>query len=253
MTITDFEKAGKGSSPRRFDLLIVEDNSHCRDFFKLIFEQAGFDCRTAESIAKARVILKSRVPDLIILDEGLPDGSGLDLCREIRRDQRFRRALVAFLTARKNVFNGSEWSKAGGDACWPKTNKYARLTAAAYALLRRRAWDEESIETRIPGLIIDLERNIISYERIPSKNLSPREMRLFHLIAKAYPYPCSRKEIEESLFRYGNAESSALALNQCVSRLKKKLPANLLPFFQTIHGMGYCLGIPSLDAEKSSV
>ena len=253
MTLTDFAKEGKGSSSRRFELVIVEDNPHCRDLFKFVFEQAGFDCRTAESIAEARTILKSRVPDLIILDEGLPDGSGLDLCREIRQEKKFRRVLVSFLTARKSVFNGSEWSKAGGDACWPKTNKYTRLTAAAYALLRRRAWDEESIETRIPGLIIDLERNTVSYQRIPSKNLSPREMRLFRLIANAYPCSCLREEIKEVLFRYGDADTSALALNQIISRLKKKLPANLLPFFQTIHGMGYCLGIPSLDAEKSSV
>ncbi len=236
-----------------FNLLIVEDDPHCMDFLKFVFQEAGFRCRMAGTIGEAWTLLKSRIPDLIILDEHLPDGSGLDLCRRIRQEGGLRRVLVAFLTARKSVSDGGEWSKAGGDACWAKTGKHARLTAAAHALLRRRDWDAREEESRVPGLSIDLDKQFVSYNQIRSRELSRREMRLFRLIINAYPRPCSREEIEKSLFCYDKSDISALALNQIVSRLKKKLPPNFLPFFQTIHGTGYCLIIPSPDAEKSSV
>ncbi len=251
MAISKAQKIDANSRADRFNLVIVEDDPHCQAFFKLIFEQAGFRCQMAGSLQEAWAVLKSCVPDLIILDESLPDGSGLDLCRKIRQEPQLCRVLLAFLTARKNVFNGSDWSKAGGDACWAKTHNHARLTASAHALLRRREWDTKTLESRIPGLLIDFKRNLVSYNQTISKNISRREMRLFEIIIDAYPNPCSRETIKKSLFRYNEEKSADLALNQLMCRLKNKLPANLSPFLQTIHGMGYCMSFKTSVAEQS--
>lgn len=66
-------------------LLVVEDEPDLTRLLRLIFDPARFTVRTASDLATARLTLaRSPLPDLAIIDVILPDGSGLDLCRELK-------------------------------------------------------------------------------------------------------------------------------------------------------------------------
>ena len=65
-------------------ILLVEDNADVQEFNQFLLEKQGFTVDTADTLAAARVIVARRMPDAIVLDIGLPDGSGLDFLREIR-------------------------------------------------------------------------------------------------------------------------------------------------------------------------
>lgn len=66
------------------DLLIVDDEASLRDFLSIVFEEERWRVETAASLAAARAALAKNEPDLILCDLMLPDGSGIDLLREVK-------------------------------------------------------------------------------------------------------------------------------------------------------------------------
>ncbi|MEA2339688.1 MAG: two-component system, NtrC family, response regulator PilR, partial [Thermoanaerobaculia bacterium] len=66
------------------NLLIVDDEASLRDILSIVFEEEGWRVETAGSVAEARVGLAKNEPDLVLCDLMLPDGSGIDLLREIK-------------------------------------------------------------------------------------------------------------------------------------------------------------------------
>lgn len=86
-------------------ILLVEDNPFNRLLISELLEP-GYQVIEAPNLSEARRALSESVPDLVLLDMNLPDGNGLDLAREIRRDERLRALPVAALTA--NAMRGDE-------------------------------------------------------------------------------------------------------------------------------------------------
>ena len=78
-------------------IFLVEDDEGYSELIRLVLEQRGFSCNVAYTLAQARKRLAAHEADLIILDGHLPDGSGLDLCAELRRDPRFAKAMIVIL------------------------------------------------------------------------------------------------------------------------------------------------------------
>src|SRR5713226_1406783 len=66
------------------DLLIVDDEASLRDFLSIVFEEDGWRVQTAATLADGRAVLQKEEPDLVLCDLMLPDGSGLELLREIK-------------------------------------------------------------------------------------------------------------------------------------------------------------------------
>jgi len=66
------------------NLLIVDDEASLRDFLSIVFEEEGWHVETAGSLAESRAALAKQEPELILCDLMLPDGSGIDLVREVK-------------------------------------------------------------------------------------------------------------------------------------------------------------------------
>lgn len=81
-----------------YKVLVVDDSPVVRSVIRKYCLLEGFDVVEAESCAAAREILRAMQPDLVILDMVLPDGEGLELCREIRADERLRWVPIIILT-----------------------------------------------------------------------------------------------------------------------------------------------------------
>ena len=73
------------ASPSAQSILVVEDEASIASFVSLYLKNAGYDVRTAPTVAEATRQLLAAMPDLIVLDLMLPDGDGVELCRRIRQ------------------------------------------------------------------------------------------------------------------------------------------------------------------------
>jgi DNA-binding response OmpR family regulator len=93
-------------------ILLVEDDSLLRHAFRLLLEDAGYRISEAGTGAEAISTAASDTPDLVLLDMGLPDAHGLDVCRELRQNEEMRSAVIVALTGRV----GAEEKQAAIDA-----------------------------------------------------------------------------------------------------------------------------------------
>ncbi len=120
-------------------LLIVEDETHLAVNLRFNFEAEGYQVRVAQRLSEARAALSGAGVDLIVLDVMLPDGSGLDFLRELRR--RNDRTPVLLLTARSASQHVVEGLELGADDYVCKPFSLEELIGRVGALLRRRRWD----------------------------------------------------------------------------------------------------------------
>ena len=75
-------------------ILILEDDENLSRGIAFTFQKDGYHTVSAGSIAEGKQALEQYKPDLLILDLGLPDGNGMDLCKEIRKKRRFPRRIM---------------------------------------------------------------------------------------------------------------------------------------------------------------
>ncbi|MBI4060045.1 MAG: response regulator [Elusimicrobia bacterium] len=94
-------------------ILVVEDEDNIAEFLRYILESENFTVKTAASLAEARLRLKEGQPDAVILDRGLPDGDGLEICRELKGAG--AKPPVLILSARKDPTEMREGLDAGAD------------------------------------------------------------------------------------------------------------------------------------------
>lgn len=90
-------------------VLLVEDDRVLLDLNKRVLTNEGYRVISARNLQEARTVMEKDIPQAVVLDVDLPDGSGLDFCRELRRTTTIP---IVFLTARK----GGEDEQAGYDA-----------------------------------------------------------------------------------------------------------------------------------------
>lgn len=223
--------------------LVIEDDPEYAQLLRMVLGRLDYRFEHAASISAARERLREYTPDLILLDGRLPDGSGLDLCREIRQEARLARALVIILSARKALWQNQEWLNAQADQCWPKMFDVDRLFASIKALLRRIEWDTKVMKPAIPGLLLDPASKTIAYQGFVSRKLADREFAFMNMLFNAYPDTLSRDAVHEKIFVLSRAEQFDLALNEFMHRLRKKLPPTLTDRIEAVYGSGYRLNL----------
>ena len=94
-------------------ILVIEDEEDISELLRYILENENYKVKIAASLAEARAHLKGGLPDAVLLDRGLPDGDGLDICRELKGAGKTPAVLV--LSARKDPSEVSEGLAAGAD------------------------------------------------------------------------------------------------------------------------------------------
>jgi DNA-binding response OmpR family regulator len=117
-------------------ILIVEDNRNILSANRELLELSGYRVITASSLAEGRKKVREEHPDLIILDIMLPDGNGLELCRELRENSDVRILFLSALNTKDDVIRGL---REGGDDYLGKPYLTEELLLRVAALLRRNA------------------------------------------------------------------------------------------------------------------
>jgi DNA-binding response OmpR family regulator len=116
-------------------VLFVEDMSDTRDLVEFSLQQEGFAVTTAQTATEGLSLAREDSYALILLDIGLPDKDGLELCRDIRRfDQK---TPILFYTAYADLLDEEEAHKAGAQGCLRKPEDTARLGEVARELIEK--------------------------------------------------------------------------------------------------------------------
>lgn len=184
-------------------------------------------------LAAAEAALRAVPYDLLLLDLGLPDGSGLDFLRRLRARGDVTPLIV--LTARDRIAERIAGLEAGADDYLVKPFDLGELAARVAAVARRYAGDPNPL-LEIGPLAIDRGRRIVTRAGVPVA-LSAREWALLEALALRPGAVVSKERLEELLYPMGE-EVESNAVEVAVSRLRKKLGAERI---ETVRGLGYRL------------
>ena len=151
-------------SNNKYKILVIEDESNIRSFVQTVLETGGYHVLTAATCRQGEMMFSSHVPDMVILDLGLPDGDGLDFIRWIREDSS---TPILVLSARTMESDKVEALDLGANDYMTKPFGTAELMARVRAALRTRMLAGENNSSfgsvyRISDLVIDCERRVIT-------------------------------------------------------------------------------------------
>ena len=219
-------------------LLVVEDDAELRGVLVRSLDEEGFSTR---SVGTGRDLLESmdrderELPDLLIVDIGLPDADGRDVIQALRA--RGVQTPVLFLTAKDALTDRLTGFSAGGDDYLTKPFAIAELAARIRALLRRAGVDG-SIE--VGGLRLDPVAHA-AFAGDTRVSLTPTEFRLLAVLVARAGEAVRRNELIRTAWPHG-ARVRDNTLDAYVARLRRKLgqlPG--APSISTVHGVGYRL------------
>jgi DNA-binding response OmpR family regulator len=226
-------------------VLVVEDTDEIRELVATVLGRAGFDVRTVGTGAECMAEVRRQAPDLIVLDLGLPDADGTEICRQVRAETE---CYVLMLTARAEEVDLLIGLAVGADGYMAKPFSPRELVARVQAMLRRPRSavptppepteetvrrlaelevDEDSREVRVDGSVVDLTRTE------------------FDLLAALASRP-GRVLQRETLLRevwQTDWEGNLRLVEAHMSNLRRKLQAAGLqtPEIKTVRGVGYRL------------
>ena len=210
-------------------ILIVEDDKALNNGIALSL--TGCDILQAFCIKEAKDRLDENI-DLIILDLNLPDGNGIDFCREIRA---YSKVPIIMLTANDMEIDIVAGLESGADDYLTKPFSLAVLRARVNAVTRRK---QENIKVfRIKNFIVDFENMKFLCAGVPIE-LSKTEQRLLKLLVLNMGRTMPRELLIEKVWSDGAEFVEENALSVCIKRLRQKLPG--IPV-KTVYGIGYIM------------
>ena len=221
-------------------LLLIDDDARLSSMVGDYLGQAGFEVETAGSLTAGRELLAAASYDALVLDLMLPDGDGLELCRELRRSARTRQLPLLMLTARGEPTDRIVGLELGADDYLGKPFEPRELLARIKALLRRaspQAADDDVL--RYGRLEIDLGARTARLEG-KACDLTGHQFDLLVVLAQSPGRVLSRDQIMDSLKGHP-LEAFDRSIDVHISRIRAvieddpKAPRRVL----TVRGAGY--------------
>lgn len=217
-------------------VLVVEDDPDLLRLLRRGLEEEGFGVVHASRGEDAVALAEAEPPDLLVVDIGLPDADGRDVCQAIR--SRGIESPVLFLTARDQMVDRLAGFSAGGDDYLTKPFEFAELIARLRALVRRSAGKAPAAVAGDLRLDPAMHAVAAGEKTLP---LTPTEFRLLGSLVARFGETVRRREMIAAGWPNG-AIVHDNTLDVYIARLRKKLAQ--LPTETTIgtaHGVGYRL------------
>jgi two-component system phosphate regulon response regulator PhoB len=219
-------------------ILVVEDEQAIRDLIAFGLRRAGFQVALAENSQAARTSIGDRRPDLILLDWMLPDTSGLELARQLRRDAGTQDIPIILLTARAEEADKVAGLEGGADDYMTKPFSARELVARIQAVLRRSAPAGAQERVAFDGLTLDQAGHRVVAAGRPV-SLGPTEYRLLAFLMTHPDRVYSRSQLLDRVWG-GNVYVEERTVDVHIRRLRKALePSRFDRFVQTVRGSGY--------------
>ncbi|MBR0907989.1 response regulator transcription factor [Bradyrhizobium liaoningense] len=224
-------------------ILIVDDEGHIREVIRVALRKAGMDVIEARDGKEALARFAADKPDLIVLDIGMPEFDGLDVCREIRKGSDVP---ILFLSARDEEIDRILGLEIGGDDYVTKPFSPRELVARVNVILRRLSPRNGEIRagpaTLTQGsLLIDPEQHLASFAGTPLK-LTAIEFGILRAFLTRPTSVFNREQLMRAAYQL-NIQVSDRTIDSHIRNIRAKLAAlNCETVIETIHGVGFKLG-----------
>lgn len=232
-----------GDVSRSAKLLVVDDEPFIADLLRSSLTLAGFEVVTAGSGAAALIVAEQHRPDLVVLDVGLPDLDGFEVCRQLRAEG--RSLPVVFLTARDATEDKVKGLTQGGDDYVTKPFALDEVVARIDAVLRRTASTAAPTSDTMlsfADLALDPDRHEVTRagEHI---HLSRTGFALLRYLLENAGLVVSKAQILDHVWSYDFGGDGTI-VESYVSYLRKRIDHVDPPLIHTVRGVGYSLRMP---------
>jgi len=221
------------------DVLVVEDAPEFARIVSTVLESAGHGVRQAATMADALREMDIRIPDVVILDLGLPDGDGLDLCRVIRERSS---AYVLMLTGRDDEVDKLLGFRLGADDYVTKPFSARELAARVEALLRRPRPDQGAETVRAFGdLTLDIAAREVTVAGVMA-DLTRIEFDLLDTLSASPKVVFNRQQLLDRVWGPGWFGDDHV-VDVHIANLRKKIDVpGTKSWVRTVRGVGYSMG-----------
>ena len=219
-------------------ILLIEDEPDIRKTLEYNLSREGFDVICASSLSEGKNYINTNQFSLILLDLMLPDGSGLDLCRELKTDSDKKLTPIIILTAKDDEVDKVVGFELGADDYVTKPFSVRELILRVKAVLKRGNAKSENLEVQrqFGDLVIGVDSHEVYVDNEPV-SLTALEFKLLRQLVDRRGRVQSRDQLLSDVWGY-SADVTTRTVDTHIKRLREKLGA-MGKYVQTIRGVGY--------------
>ena len=221
-------------------IIAIDDDKDILKVLKANLELHDYKVDTADTWSRAKEMIQAEQPDLILLDIMLPDGDGMEICRELRKD--IPQIPIIMLTARDKVVDKVIGLESGADDYVVKPFDTLELLARIKACLRRVSSPEREDKVVLGSLKIDFKKRLVTVSG-RQVELTPREYDLLCFFIERKGEALSRDTIRKNVWKSSQLYSWSRVIDVHIQHLRQKIekdPANPR-YIVTLAGAGYML------------
>lgn len=221
-------------------ILVIEDDREIVDVLRRTLRADGFTVEGVEGGGAALELAPDFLPDLVILDLGLPDIDGEEVCRQLRLGQETARVPILMLTARTELDDRVSGLDSGADDYLTKPFEREEILARIRALLRRTP-PRGSAVLKVGDLRLAPDAREVSRDG-RDIDLTKTEFELLEYLMRNERLVISRETLLEEVWEYDLASGDTNTLDVFISNLRRKLEEGGEPrMLHTKRGSGYVL------------
>jgi two-component system phosphate regulon response regulator PhoB len=218
-------------------ILVVDDEEDLTTLVAFHLRKHGFRVETVNDPRLFLSRLNENPPDLVILDVMMPELDGIQLCRMLRADPRFKRLPVVFLSARGEEPSRIRGLEVGADDYIAKPFSPAELVLRIHAIFRRVEDETETIPVLSVGeVVLDIEHHTVTVDDLPVQ-LTATEFRLLKLLMERLGRVQTRDHLLVTVWNY-ETEIETRTVDTHMRRLREKL-GRAGALIKTVRGVGY--------------
>lgn len=220
-------------------VLIVDDEEHIRELIKFNLKKEGYDIEVAINGVEALNIIREIKFDLILLDLMLPEIDGLEVCKEIRRNEETSDIPVMMITAKGEEFDKVLGLELGADDYITKPFSIRELMARVKALLRRSNVKKEENIIKFGDVVVNFKTREVT-KGTQNVELTLKEFELLKLLIKNKGNILTRELLLDKIWGYEYIGETR-TVDVHIRHLRKKVESDDKnpQYIQTIRGVGY--------------
>lgn len=229
-------------------VLVVDDDPHIRDIICFTLKKTGMETHIARDGAEALKVFVAEAPDLIILDVGMPEMDGLEVCRQIRKTSDIP---ILFLSARDEEIDRILGLEMGGDDYVTKPFSPRELVARVNVILRRlRPRDAAPVAHKTlsrGALVLNSEAHVVTFDGV-AVALTSIEFGIIRTLLARPGIVFNREQILNMAYS-DNMHVSDRTIDSHVRNIRMKMTAaGCDSVIETVHGVGFRLGLCEVKA-----
>lgn len=218
-------------------IYIVEDDESIREIESIALKNSNYIVSAFENAKEFYKKLDELVPDLILLDVMLPDESGYDIVRKLRKRPATQKIPIIMVTAKTTEMDMIKGLDGGADDYIKKPFSIMELITRVKALLRRTAKDEPKL-LKLDDMVIDHERHVVTVNNEPV-DLTYKEYELLRLLMGSQGIVMTREVIMRSVWDT-DFEGETRTVDMHIKTLRHKL-GDYGSRIKTVRNVGYVI------------